>query len=41
VDHEQAKPLPAVDALQAELQAASDSTLGERTLGQLVAAQPE
>lgn len=41
VDHQQAKPLPAVDALQAELQAASDSALGERTLGQLVAAQPD
>jgi membrane protein len=41
VDHEQAKPLPAVDALQAELQSASDAALGERTLGQLVAAQPE
>jgi membrane protein len=41
VDHDAAKPLPAVDALRAELQRASDEALQGRTLGSWVAANPE
>jgi hypothetical protein len=41
VDHDAAKPLPAVDALRAELQRASDEALQDRTLGSWVAANPE
>jgi hypothetical protein len=41
VDHDAAKPLPAVDALRTELQRASDEALQGRTLGSWVAANPE
>ena len=41
VDHDAAKPLPAVDALRAELQRASDEALQGRTLGSWVAGHPE
>jgi len=41
VDHDAAKPLPAVDALRAELQRASDEALQGRTLGSWVAEHPE